>query len=138
MGCGRIGAQQRARVMGRSPTPSISTGERDAPTPLRDLARVGGTATCVVDSAVEATFLTGAAAGRADEAAADFPPPSLASSRRRKKARSFARLREDTRYPLRSASQSRLGAGSRPVMMSTTSPLFSAWFSGVIRPLIFA
>src|SRR5690606_3478174 len=97
MGCGRIGAQQRASMIGRSPTPSISTGERLPPMALRDLFAAGGSARG--DSSAGAA----AAAPRAAEPAlpaalpVPFAPDSAASSRRLKKARNLALLRGEAR-----------------------------------------
>src|SRR6185369_14695376 len=120
MGSGRTGAQQRASVIGRSPTPSISTGDRFEDAEARD----GRAET----SFGRGDVLAAGAAGAAGVLAA------AAASMRLKYARSFDLLREETRKPALADNQSRLGAACLPVMISTTSPLDSGWVSGAMRP----
>src|SRR5687768_14230330 len=100
MGSGFTGAQQRARLMGRSSTPPSTTGERAA---LRaPVLRLGA-------GGVAAGAGTGTGASRA-----------ASSSNFRNQARTLERLRGLTRKPEVSDNQSRLGAGNLCVSISTT------------------
>src|SRR6478735_7721645 len=102
MGSGFTGAQQRARLMGRSSTPPSNTGEREA---LRLAAlRRGG---------AELAGTLGAGGG------ASF---AASSSNFRNQARTLERLRGLIRNPEVSDNQSRLGCGNLCVRISTTSP----------------
>src|SRR4051812_7783185 len=105
MDSGFTGAQQRAKLVGKSSTPPSTTGEREL---LRTVAFLRG----------------GAGAGAAGAAAGAAFPDS--SSIFRNHARTFDRDRGLVRNPCVSDSQSRLGCGYLCVMISTISPFASA------------